>query len=342
MPRNAKAQRGGRRYDRDAHITRMRETHSRTAQAKVDKQATDIAATMKDMQKRFGAGVFMSIAGQRAVDGLATIPTGWQEFDDILTGETDSAGRSVYGTGIGWPRGRIVEIFGPENSGKTTLCLHAIAQAQRRGIACAFIDAEHSLDTKYAAHLGVDLTSLKLAQPDSAEQAFEIVRELARSKLFGIIVVDSIAAMEPEVEQKKKMSDSIVAAQARLVSSALRRLIGITAKSNVLLLFTNQLRMKIGVMFGNPETTPGGKALKFYASIRLDVRKIKQIMKSGRVIGHRARIKAVKNKAAPPYREIYADIYPNVGIATVHGDPDFGEEDATALESPRKSKRRKR
>jgi recombination protein RecA len=235
-----------------------------------------------------------------------------------------------------------VEIYGPESSGKTTLTLHIIAAAQRAGGVCAFVDAEHALDTKYAVNLGVDLDRLYFNQPDSGENGIDMVRDLVATGKFMVVVVDSVAALEPEAEQFKKgkkgmrsVRDSVVGAQARLMSKALRSLGRLCAKSDTLLIFTNQLREKIGVMFGSPETTPGGKALKFYASIRLDVRKVKTLKKGDRAIGHRARIKAAKNKAAPPFREIHADVFPNVGIKTVYADPEFddGSDDEKASDA---------
>ena len=324
--------RGKNRRDVTPDIKKLRKQHVKEAAGRDAKRAKELEAVLKPFAKKYGAGALMTVASQSRVKSVTGIATGWQEIDDLLTGETDARGRSVEGTGIGIPRGRIVEIFGPESSGKTTLTLHIIAAAQRTGGLCAFVDAEHALDTKYAANLGVDFESLILNQPDSGEQGIDIVRDLAASGKFAVVVVDSVAALEPEAEQFKKgkaglrsVRDSSVAAQARLMSRALRSLARLCAKTNTLLIFTNQLREKIGVMFGNPETTPGGKALKFYASVRLDVRKVKTLKKNSRAVGHRARIRTAKNKAAPPFREVHADIFPNVGIKTVYGDPNFDD-----------------
>lgn len=316
--------------ERNKKIEKLRRRHVRDVAARGSRTSRVIDDTLKALIKKYGAGSIMTVANQTRVMNVQGIPTGWQALDDLLTGETNESGRTVAGSGIGVPRGRIIEIAGPEASGKTTLALHIIAAAQKQGLLCGFIDAEHALDTKYASSLGVNLETLVLSQPDSGEQCIDITKDLARTGTFGVLVVDSVAALEPEAEQFKKgkiasVRDSVVGAQARLMSRALRGLVSICAKTSTLLIFTNQLREKIGVMWGNPETTPGGKALKFYASIRLDVRKVKTLKKGTRAVAHRARIRANKNKVAPPFREVHADIYPNIGIKTVYEDPNFDD-----------------
>jgi recombination protein RecA len=278
----------------------------------MDNRNRILETTIANIQKRFGEGTIMRLGDAYHLQ-VASIPTGSLSLDIAL------------GVG-GLPRGRVIEVYGPESSGKTTLCQHVIAEAQKLGGICAFIDMEHALDPSYAARCGVDVNNLYVSQPDTGEQALEIADALIRSATMDVVVIDSVAALVPRAEIEGEMGDAHMGLQARLMSQALRKMSGFIKQTNTVVIFTNQLRSKIGVMFGNPETTSGGNALKFYASVRLDIRRIQAIKVGGDVVGNRTRVQVKKNKVAPPFTDCEFDIMYNEGISKTGDVIDLGSE----------------
>jgi recombination protein RecA len=295
-------------------------TKSNKPRSPNDNKTRSLDAALADIEKSYGRGAIMRLGDEGLIKEIRGISSGSLSLDLALGGK-------------GFPRGRVCEIYGPESSGKTTLALHVIASAQRESGICAFVDAEHALDPAYARKLGVKLDDLLVSQPDNGEQALEIVDTLVRSNAIDVIVIDSVAALVPRAELEGEMGDTFVGLQARLMSQAMRKLTGSIAKSECLVIFINQIREKVGVMFGSPETTSGGRALKFYASVRCDIRRIGQIKEGDLVVGNRTKVTVVKNKIAPPFRKVEFDIIFNRGISTEGDLIDMGIEHGFVLKS---------
>jgi recombination protein RecA len=292
---------------------------TKPADAENEQKTRAVGAAIAQIKERFGEGSIMKLGEAKRTD-IDAVPTGCLSLDLAL------------GIG-GLPRGRIIEIYGPEASGKTTLALHAVAEVQKAGGTAAFVDAEHALDPQYASKIGVNVNELLISQPDTGEQALEIVETLVRSGAVDVLVVDSVAALVPKAEIEGEMGDQHMGLQARLMSQALRKLTGIVSKTKTVVIFINQIRMKIGIVFGNPETTTGGNALKFYASVRLEVRRSAQIKKDEKVIGNQVNVKVVKNKVAPPFRTCSFDIMYNEGISVSGDTLDLGVEKGVIIKS---------
>lgn len=295
---------------------------ARTTESKVDVNNSQRAAALQDVlkqiNKKHGANTTM-VLGDKNVTDVEVTSSGSLLLDNILGG--------------GYPKGRIIEVYGPESSGKTTLVLHAIAQVQKAGGIAAFIDAEHALDPKYARQLGVNIDELVLSQPDSGEQALDVAEELVKSGIVNFVAIDSVAALVPQAELEGEMGDANIGLQARLMSKALRKIAGVVSKTKCTVMFTNQLREKVGIMFGNPEVTSGGKALKFYATIRLEVRKKEQLKEGTTITGHKLSVKTVKNKVAPPFRVVELDIVYGLGVDSAGEVIDLGVEDGTIVKA---------
>lgn len=299
----------------------LRNSHVKAIKDKEKRITSQIDDVLGSIHKKYGAGSINLLNSQNMEVGEC-VSTGWSMLDDVLTGEVDDRMRTIAGTGRGVPRGRIIEVYGPESSGKTTLGLLIVRAFQKAGHVCAYVDAEHAVDMPYAIKLGVDPSLCLFSQPDSAEEAVEIITTLTRTGTCGLIVVDSVAAMTPLSELEGDAHKAGIGMQARLMSQSLRKLTALAAKTQTDILYINQIRSKIGVMYGSNETTPGGNALRFYASIRIDIRKIKTLKTADRFSGIRSRVRVVKNKVASPFRECFVDIMEGKGIVQAHAAVD--------------------